>query len=101
MVDDVVAQVLTDPVGVPDRPGQQMLHAIRRGLAGMLGESPAVLARQVGQYPEQDPADPTPALDPGEPAGDPIGQLIDPGPPRGRSYPDTRGHRGMRRSPHT
>src|SRR3954470_24201521 len=100
MVDDVVAQVLTDPVGVPDRPGQQMLHAIRRGLAGMLGECPAVLARQVGQQREQEPADPTPPLDPGEPAGDPIQQLVHACRPASRPYPGPRPPRDRPMSSH-
>jgi hypothetical protein len=71
-----------------------MLHTVARRLAGVLDQRPAVLPRQIGQQPEQEPADPAPALDPAEPAGDPIQQLIDARRPAGRSYPGTRGHRG-------
>src|SRR3954469_14552783 len=53
-----------------------MLHAVRGGLAGVLGDRPAVLARQIRQQPEQEPADPRLQLDPAEPAGDPLQQLI-------------------------
>src|SRR3954447_3130720 len=56
MVDDVVAGLLRHPVRVPDSPGQQVLHAVRTGVAGVLGDRPAVLARQIGQQPEQEPA---------------------------------------------
>jgi hypothetical protein len=101
VLDDVAAQILCDPVGVPDRPGQQMLHAIGRAVAGVLGDRPAVLPRQVGKQCQQEPADPPPRLDPAEPTADPIQQLIDPCLPAGRPYPDTRGRRGMLRSPHT
>jgi hypothetical protein len=101
VLDDVVAQVLAHSVGIPAGPGQQVLHAVRRGIPGVLGQRPAVLPGQIGQQPEHESAPPMPALHPAEPAGHPIQQLIDAHPPRGRPYPDTRGHRGMLRSPHT
>src|SRR3954447_2245933 len=56
MVDDVVAGLLRHPVRVPDSPGQQVLRAVRTGVAGVLGDRPAVLARQIGQQPGQEPA---------------------------------------------
>jgi hypothetical protein len=84
--DDVVAQGRSDAVGVPDRPGQQVLHAVGRGIAGVLGKRPTVLARQIGQQPQHEGADPAPALDPAEPAGYPIQQLIDARAPAGRPY---------------
>jgi hypothetical protein len=101
MVDDVVAQVFGHPVGVPDRAGQQMLHAVGRGVADVLGDRPGVLARQIGQQPEQEPADPPPQLHPTEPARDPLGQLIHARRPAGRPYPGPRDHRGTVRCPHT
>jgi hypothetical protein len=45
----VAAHVVTDGVGIPLGPAQQVLHAVRSGFAGPLGDGPAVLARQVGQ----------------------------------------------------
>jgi hypothetical protein len=101
VLNHVGPQVCLNPVGVPDGAGQQVLHAIGRAVAGVLGDRPAVLPRQVGQQPQQESADPAPALDPGEPAGDPIGQLIDARRPAGRPYPGPRDHRGTVRCPHT
>jgi hypothetical protein len=94
VVNDVVPQVLGDAVGVPSGPAEQVLHAIGGGIPSVLGDRPAVLARQVGQQRQQEPADPPPALAAAEAAGDPIQQLIDPGPPGGRPYPGPRDHRG-------
>jgi hypothetical protein len=41
----VIAQVITHPVGIPHRATKQVLHAIRAGIPGVLGDHPAVLAR--------------------------------------------------------
>jgi hypothetical protein len=49
VLDQVVADVVADGVLVPDRPGQQVLQAVRAVLAGVLGDRPAVLAGQVSQ----------------------------------------------------
>jgi hypothetical protein len=46
-IDYIVAQVIAHPVGIPDRPPQQVLHPIWRGIASMLGDRPEILARQV------------------------------------------------------
>jgi hypothetical protein len=51
MLDHVSAQVIAHAVVVPYRPGQQVLHPIRGGIPGVLGERPAVLAWQVRQQP--------------------------------------------------
>src|SRR3954468_3086205 len=93
MVDDVVAGLLRHPVRVPDSPGQQVLRAVRTGVAGVLGDRPAVLARQIGQQPEQEPAPVTflaPLPSPGR-----SGRGSDPAtPPRsptsGKPYPGPR-----------
>jgi hypothetical protein len=42
--DQVGADIVTHPVVVPCRAGQQMLHPIRREVPGVLGDRPAVLA---------------------------------------------------------
>lgn len=47
--DDELPQVLAQPVGVPHRPVEQMLHPIGRGIAGVLGDGPAVLAGRCGE----------------------------------------------------
>ena len=37
VLDEVGAQVVADAVVVPHRPGQQVLHPVRAGVAGVLG----------------------------------------------------------------
>jgi hypothetical protein len=44
-VDDIVAQVITYPVGVPTRPREQVLHPVRVSVPGVFGDRPAILAR--------------------------------------------------------
>jgi threonine dehydrogenase-like Zn-dependent dehydrogenase len=39
---EVVPDVVADCVGIPDRTGEQVLHAIRGGVPGVLGQGPAV-----------------------------------------------------------
>jgi hypothetical protein len=68
---DVIAQVITYTVGVPHRTSQQVLHAIGAGLPGVLGDRPAILARQIGQQPQHESPGPSPRLDPRKPAGHP------------------------------
>jgi hypothetical protein len=41
---EVVAHVIAHRVVVPHRPGEQVLHPVGVGVAGVLGERPAVLA---------------------------------------------------------
>ncbi len=91
--DDVVTQIVADTVGVPARPRQQILHAVRIGLAGVLSDRPAVLPRQVGQQPQHEPPDPPPGLDPGEPSSHPAQQPVGLNVPAVWSYAVARGHR--------
>ena len=67
---------------------------LHRAVLDRLGERPAVLARQIGQQPQQEAAHPFPQLDPAESAGDPNQQFIDARRPAGRPYPGPRYHRG-------
>jgi hypothetical protein len=46
---DIIPQVITDTIGVPPCPSQQMLHPARRPVTGMLRDRPAVLPGQVSQ----------------------------------------------------
>jgi hypothetical protein len=95
VLDQVVANVVTDGVLVPDRPGQQVLHAVRGGVSGVLGDRPAVLAGQVGQQPEHQRSGPPPGLHPPKPASDPAQQLLQPRLPAGgiNPYAVAGGHR--------
>jgi len=102
VLDDVAADVVADRVGVPDRPGQQMLHPVRAGLTGVFGDRPTVLPGQFGQQPGDERPDPPPRLHPSEPGRDPAHQLVEHQLPggRGRVYALARGHRGIIQSPH-
>jgi hypothetical protein len=51
MLDHIVAQVIADRVLIPHRPSEQVLQPIRAGIAGVLGDRPAVLGWQLGQQP--------------------------------------------------
>ena len=62
-------------------------------VAGVLGDRPAVLPRQVRQQPEHEPADPAAGLDPGEPARHPVEQPVGLGVPPAGIYAVARGHR--------
>jgi hypothetical protein len=84
VLDQVSTEVVADPVVVPHRPAQQVLHPIRAGIAGVLGERPAVLAWQVGQQPVHERPGAPPGLYPAEPARDPAQQLLQPGLPAAR-----------------
>ena len=86
MLHDIGAHVVADPVVVPHRPTQQVLHPIGAGIAGVLGDRPAVLTRQVGQQPQHERPGPPARLDPAKPARDPTQQLLQARLPSGRVY---------------
>ena len=90
---DVVAQVIADPVGVPRGSAEQVLHAVRVRVAGVFGDAPAVLPRQVSQQPEQEPAGAAAGLHPGEPPGHPVEEPVGLGPPAVGFYAVAHGHR--------
>jgi hypothetical protein len=83
---EVVAEVVADPVVVPHRPGEQVLHPVGAGVAGVLGDRPAVLARQVRQQPVHECPGPLAWLHPAEPARHPAQQLLQPHLPSSRIY---------------
>jgi hypothetical protein len=71
VLDQVAADVVADGVVVPDRPGQQVLQAVRGGIPCVLGDRPAVLAGQVSQQPEHERPGMPSGLHPAKPASDP------------------------------
>jgi hypothetical protein len=83
-LDQIGAEVIADPVLVPHRPAQQMLHPIRAGVAGVLSDRPAVLAGQVRKQPAHECPGPSAGLHPAEPARDPAQQLVQARLPAGR-----------------
>lgn len=71
----------------------QVLHAVGSGLPCPLGDRPAVLARQVRQQPEHQPAGPPAGFDPCESASDPPHGHLERLPPTAGIYVVTCGHR--------
>jgi hypothetical protein len=100
VVDDEAAQVITHAIGVPARPGQQMLHPVRCGIPGMLSDRPAVLPWQVSQQPQHEHPCPPPGLNPGKPACDLAHQVIEHVLPPGKVYAMASGHRKIIKSRH-
>jgi hypothetical protein len=90
---DVVTQVIPDSVGVPAGAPEEVLHAMRVGVTGVFGDAPAVLAGQLSEQPEQEPAGPAAGLDPGEPGGYPAEQPVGLCSPAAGLYAVTHGHR--------
>ena len=86
MLDQVGAQVIADSVVVPHRPTKQVLHPVRGGIPSVLGDRPAVLARQVGQQALHEPPGPPSWLHPCGPSRDPTQQPIERLLPAGRVY---------------
>jgi hypothetical protein len=93
-VDDVAAQVISHSVGIPPRPRQQMLQLVRRRVAAVLRDRPAVLAFQRGEHAEHQPARATQRLVPAKPRRDPIEHRTVRRPPPISIYAMSRGHRG-------
>ncbi|QKG23899.1 hypothetical protein ACTIVE_5542 [Actinomadura verrucosospora] len=93
VLDDEAAQVIAYRVCIPPGPGQQVLQTVRVGVPGVLGERPAVLARQVRQQPEHQRPGPAPGFDLAEPSRDATHQDLERFLPAPRIYPVTRGHR--------
>ncbi|MGY4388372.1 hypothetical protein ACVWXB_001671 [Streptomyces sp. TE12347] len=93
VLDHVGAYVVADRVGVPLRAVQQVLHAVRGGVARVLGQRPAVLPWQVRQQAQHQRLCVAAWFDPREPARDTARQLVEHRPPPGRHYAVTCGHR--------
>jgi hypothetical protein len=86
VLDEVAADVIAQGVGIPDRPGEQVLHPVRGGIAGVFGDRPAVLSWQVGQQAAHERPGPLAKIHPGEPTCDPAHHLVEQLLPPGRIY---------------
>jgi hypothetical protein len=93
MLHHVAAHVVADAIGVPGRPRQQVLHPARRDIADVLGQRPAVLARQPSQQANNKRPRPPPRLHPAETGPNPQHQLIEHAQPPARIYAMASGHR--------
>ncbi len=71
LVNYVLAQVITNFVGVPHRLTQQPLHPVRRRVSSLLGQLPARPAVHIGQQAEQESPSLAAWLDAPEPRSDP------------------------------
>jgi isopentenyl diphosphate isomerase/L-lactate dehydrogenase-like FMN-dependent dehydrogenase len=98
--DHIGAQVITDPVVIPARLGQQMLQPVRRAVADMLGDRPAILPRQIRQQSQHQLSRSPSWLDPAKPSSDPIHQIIQVRQPPATVYAGSRGHRKIVLSRH-
>jgi hypothetical protein len=86
VLDEIGAHVVADRVVVPHRPSEQVLHPIRARIPGVLGDRPAVLARQVRQQSAHKRPSPPPQIHPTKPSRDPAQQLLQPCLPPRRVY---------------
>jgi hypothetical protein len=86
VLDEVGADVVADGVLVPDGPGKQVLHPVGGGVAGVLGDRPAILAWQVGEQATRERPGPPAKLHSSEPTCDPAHHLVEQLLPPGRSY---------------
>ena len=96
---DGAAQVIAHAVSVPPGPRQQVLHPVRRGIPGLPGDRPAVLARQLSQQAQHERPRPPPRL-PAETRADLDHQLIERPEPAVRVYAVASGHRKIVLSRH-
>ncbi len=95
------AEIVPHSIGIPHCPVQQLLHPARLGVAGLLGQGPAVLARQVGQQAEDELPCSAPWFDPCEPACDAAHEVIESVLPLRRIYAVAHRHRLLFVCPHT
>jgi hypothetical protein len=86
VLDRIVAKVVADPVVVPDCPGEQVLHLVGVGVAGVLGDRPAVLVWQVRKQPEHERPGTSAWLHPSKPTRDPAHHLVEQLLPPGRFH---------------
>jgi hypothetical protein len=100
VLDHVVAQVISQSILVEDRRGEQMLHRIRRPVAGVFGKCPAVLGRQLRYHPGQHLRCCAAGFDPREPRPDTHRQILELPLPPLRVYALTCGHRQFSCIPH-
>ena len=99
-VDDVVAQIVTNPVGVPFRPRQQMLQPVGGGVAAVLSDRPAILAVQARDHPCHQLGGMPQGFVAAESRRDPIDHRRELRPPPIRVYAMSRGDRGIFRCIH-
>jgi hypothetical protein len=100
VLEDIAAHVIADAVSIPLRAGQQVLHPVRRGVPGVLGDRPAVHPRQLRQQPQRERPRPPPRLHPAETGPDPGHQLIKYPQPPARVYAGASGHQKIITSRH-
>jgi hypothetical protein len=93
VIGDEPAQIRGHAVGIPDRPVKQVLHRVRAGQPGVLGDAPTGLARQFRKHPAHKPGEMLPGLHSREPAGNPVEELTFQRRPQAGLYAVARGHR--------
>ncbi|KOV27861.1 hypothetical protein ADK60_19345 [Streptomyces sp. XY431] len=93
VLDYEVPYVVTHSVGIPAGPAEQVLHAGRAGVTGVLGDRPAVLPWQVREQPQHERLCSAAGFHPGEPARHLAHQALEYRLPPSRIYAVAHGHR--------
>jgi len=99
-IDDVIAQIVTDGIGVSAGSGQQVLQPIRRGRTAMLSNGPAILAVQTRDHPRHQGTGMPKRFKPTKPRRDAIQHRRELRLPPIRVYAMSRGDRGIFRCLH-
>src|SRR4029077_197847 len=99
-VDDILTQIISNPVGVPLRPRQQVLQPVGAGVATGFGDRPAILAVQPRNHPEHQLTGMAQGFITGKSRRDPVDHRRELGPPPIRVYAMSRGDRGIFRCVH-
>ena len=94
-VDDIVAQIVADRLGVPFRPRQQVLQPVRGGIAAVFGDRPAILAVQARDHPSHQLGGMAQRFVAGKTRRDPVDHRRELRPPPIRVYAMSRGDRGQ------
>jgi hypothetical protein len=76
VLDDIGAQIVAHRIGIPTHAGQEVLHAVRRGIARRLGKLPTVLALQRCQQTAQVAAGAMACFSPAKARRDPLRQFV-------------------------
>ena len=97
---DELTHVRADLPVIPLRPAEQVLHPVRRGVPGVLGDRPTVLPRQRRQQPSHEVPHPPTRLRPAETRSHGQHQVVEQHPPPLSVYPISRSHRRVMVSPH-
>ena len=76
MFDHIGPQIVAHRLRIPAHPGQEILHPVRRGIAGRFGQLPTLLPGDRREQTAQVPPSPPTRLDPAKARADPLDQRV-------------------------